>query len=129
MRRMTPRHAKRRATSKVRTPVWITTIRRRACSRAVTIPRTIRACIATPIRTIPSCGGERVSEDDEIDRSVVQHGWHAIGVDDHEPPFLYTIGLISQFQHPELVILGLEGKTAHPLVARSVEMIRNGTRL
>jgi len=37
--------------------------RRRACSRAATIPTTTRACIATPIRTTPSCseqssGGE-----------------------------------------------------------------------
>jgi len=70
-----------------------------------------------------------VGEDDDIDRSIVKHGWHAIGVDDHDPPFLYTCGLISQFRHPELVILGLDGKTAHPVVASIVKVIRNGTRL
>jgi Domain of unknown function (DUF4262) len=70
-----------------------------------------------------------VGEDDEIDRSVVEHGWHAIAIDDREPPFLYTCGLITQFQQPELVILGLTRKMAYSVVASIVEVIRNGTRL
>lgn len=70
-----------------------------------------------------------MSEDDEIDRSIVEHGWHAIAVDDHEPPFLYTIGLITQWNHPELIILGLDRRTAHSVIAAVVENIRRGTRV
>ena len=70
-----------------------------------------------------------VNEDDEIDRSIVEHGWHAIAVEDHEPPFLYTIGLITQSNHPELIILGLDRRTAHSVVAAVVENIRAGTRV
>ncbi len=70
-----------------------------------------------------------VNEDDDIDRSVAKHGWHAIAVDDHEPPFLYTCGLITRSQHPELVIVGLEGEVAYRIVAAIVELIRNGTQL
>ena len=48
----------RRAT-RARTRASIPTTRRRACSRAATIPTTIRACIATRIPTIPSCTATR----------------------------------------------------------------------
>jgi uncharacterized protein DUF4262 len=70
-----------------------------------------------------------VSEDDDIDRSVFEHGWHAIAVEDHEPPFLYTIGLITQSNHPELIILGLERRTAYSVIADVVATIRAGADL
>jgi len=28
----------------------------------------------------------------DVEASIAKHGWHAISVDDHDPPFLYTIG-------------------------------------
>ena len=67
-----------------------------------------------------------MGEDDDIDRSIAQHGWHAIAVDDCDPPFLYTIGLISKSQHPELLILGLDRRTSYSIVTALVELIREG---
>jgi hypothetical protein len=28
----------------------------------------------------------------DVEASIAKHGWHAISVDDHDPPFLYAIG-------------------------------------
>jgi len=67
--------------------------------------------------------------DDDIDRSVAEHGWHAIAVEDHEPPFLYTIGLITRSNHPELIILGLDRRTAYSVIAAIVENIRARAQL
>jgi hypothetical protein len=67
-----------------------------------------------------------MSEDDDIDRSVAAHGWHAIAVGDHVPPFLYTCGLLTRSNHPELVLFGVEKKTAYRVVAGCVRAIREG---
>jgi hypothetical protein len=70
-----------------------------------------------------------VGEDLEIDESVTKHGWHAISVDDHDPLFLYTCGLLSRHSHPELIMLGLDSEAAHVVVADIIEHIQAGTRL
>lgn len=70
-----------------------------------------------------------MNEDDEIDRSVAARGWHAISVRDHEPPFLYTIGLITQSNHPELIILGLNQRSASAVISALVDKVRAGTQL
>lgn len=53
--------------------------------------------------------------DDEIAEVVKQHGWFAASISDHNPPFLYTIGLMHSCRHPELIIFGLEPDNAHAL--------------
>jgi hypothetical protein len=69
-----------------------------------------------------------VSEDDDIDRRVAKHGWTAISVDDHEPQFTYTCGLLTRSQHPELIVVGLAGKTAYRVLAAVIERIQRGER-
>jgi hypothetical protein len=71
-----------------------------------------------------------VSEDAEIAESVQRHGWHAIAVEgtEDEPPFVYTIGLCDRFDHPELVIVGLEAKVAHSLLSDMLAEIRTGRK-
>jgi len=66
------------------------------------------------------------SEDEEIARSVSKHGWHAINVNDASPPFVYTCGLVTTFEHPELIIFGLESREAYSVLAVMVEEIRRG---
>jgi hypothetical protein len=69
-----------------------------------------------------------VSDDARIAESVGRHGWHAIAVEgtQDEPPFSYTIGLCDRLGHPELVVLGLEARVAHGLLADVVSAIRSG---
>jgi Domain of unknown function (DUF4262) len=64
--------------------------------------------------------------DEDIARSVARHGWHAISVFDHAPPFVYTCGLMTTFQHPEAIIFGLGSETAYSVLNTIVDAIRNG---
>jgi hypothetical protein len=67
-----------------------------------------------------------LTKDQEIARSVAENGWHAISVTDCFPSFVYTCGLLTTFQHPELVVFGLEQHTAYSTLAVMVESLRNG---
>lgn len=61
-------------------------------------------------------------------------GWHCMGVLDDlangEPPFAYTIGLTATFRdpspHPELVVVGLDPRQGHTLLAAAVCGMRDG---
>lgn len=64
--------------------------------------------------------------DDEIAQVVKEHGWYAASVYDHEPPFLYTIGLMQTCCHPELITFGLEPSNAHALFSGIIRDLRAG---
>lgn len=64
--------------------------------------------------------------DDEFADDVRTHGWSAVAINDGEPPFLYTVGLMYSFDHPELVMFGLESDNAHALFAGLVRDLRSG---
>jgi len=64
--------------------------------------------------------------DDEIAEIVRRYGWYAANINDHEPPFLYTIGLMETCRHPEFIIFGLDGKDAHALFSGLIRNIRAG---
>jgi len=66
-----------------------------------------------------------MSEDQRIADSVEKHQWHAIGVDDATPPFLYTIGLCATLNHPDLIIFNLEREMAHRVCSALVKRIKN----
>jgi hypothetical protein len=63
---------------------------------------------------------------DEIAEIVRQYGWYAANVSDHKPPFVYTIGLMETCKHPEFIVFGLDGDTAHALLSGLVRDIRAG---
>jgi hypothetical protein len=67
-----------------------------------------------------------VYADKDIARTVSQHGWQAIGVFDDEPPFVYTCGLMTTFQHPEAIIFGLGSETGHSVLSSMVHEMRRG---
>jgi hypothetical protein len=67
-----------------------------------------------------------LSEDDEIAQTVAKHGWQAINISDTSPPFLYTCGLLTTFEHPELIIFGLESRQTHAILAAMVNGLRSG---
>ena len=50
------------------------------------------------------------SSESPIAESVERFGWHCISIDDIDPPFLYSIGLMTTFNHPEAINFGLNSK-------------------
>lgn len=64
--------------------------------------------------------------EEEIAEVVRQYGWYAASIFDHEPPFLYTIGLMQTLDHPEMIVFGLDPENAHALFSSLVEQIRVG---
>jgi hypothetical protein len=62
----------------------------------------------------------------EIAEVIREHGWYVANVCDGEPPFLYTIGLMQTWDHPELILFGLDARNGHGILAAMVESIRTG---
>lgn len=58
--------------------------------------------------------------EEEIAEVVRQYGWYAASVNDHDPPFLYTIGLMQTHNHPEMIIFGVDAESAHALFSQLV---------
>lgn len=66
--------------------------------------------------------------DEEIAKIVERHGWFAAEISDAEPPFLYSIGLMSTHKHPELIVFGLDSDEAYALVAAIIDQIKSGKK-
>jgi hypothetical protein len=64
--------------------------------------------------------------DDEIAEGVRKHGWYALSICDHQPPFHYTIGLMHTLNHPELIVFGLDADNGYALFAGLVRELRKG---
>jgi Domain of unknown function (DUF4262) len=61
---------------------------------------------------------------------VAKLGWTATVVigDEEHPSFVYTTGLVATFEHPEVIIFGLEQRLAYDILALVVSDIRAGKR-
>jgi hypothetical protein len=74
-----------------------------------------------------------ISEEDR-DRKLLadieEIGWHVILIPegDDGPPFAYTIGLFRTFEHPEIIIFGLDLDLMHQMINLIGEEIRQGRR-
>jgi hypothetical protein len=64
--------------------------------------------------------------DEEIAEIVKEHGWYAASINDHNSPFLYSIGLMQTLKHPEFIMFGLEADNVHALFSQLIENIRQG---
>ena len=64
--------------------------------------------------------------EEEIADVVREHGWYAASISDHQPPFLYTIGLMQTQNHPEFIMFGLDAGNMHALISQLVQNIRTG---
>jgi hypothetical protein len=69
-------------------------------------------------------GDRKVLED------ITRFGWHVVGVlaDESGPAFSFTIGLLHQYGHPEILIAGLEAATMHPLLNQAGRLIKSGAK-
>jgi hypothetical protein len=68
--------------------------------------------------------------DRKLFADVKKFGWHVIKVapDDEGPAFAYSIGIYHSFQHPEIVIFGLDVTDMHRMINAIGEAIRSGSR-
>jgi hypothetical protein len=59
---------------------------------------------------------------------VKQYGWHVLKVlaDEGHSSHTYSVGLYKSFGHPEVVIVGLPGDTAHAFIDNLADEIRDG---
>ncbi len=62
----------------------------------------------------------------KISRNIEEFGWHATAIEDGWPPFVYTSGLTTHHNHPEIIILGLQSKVAYPILNTIVAEIKKG---
>ena len=71
---------------------------------------------------------------DEADlrvRSDIEtYGWHVakIAGDDKAPPWAFTIGLEHSFEHPEVLVIGMELELLHGLLNQIGEQVKRGRR-
>lgn len=64
--------------------------------------------------------------EEEIAEAVRKYGWDALSISDHEPPFLYSVGLMPTYEHPEFIVFGLDSANAHALFSGLVQSLRAG---
>jgi len=70
--------------------------------------------------------------EDEHDKKLLadvkEYGWHVLGIqeDAEGPAFAYSIGLHHTFEHPEVIIFGLDVKVMHKIINGIGEQIRSG---
>jgi hypothetical protein len=64
-----------------------------------------------------------------FDRKVLpaleKSGWYVLGVA-ADPPFSYSIGLFEHFQHPEIILFGLDSTSAYHIINDAGRRIREG---
>ena len=66
-------------------------------------------------------------EEQGILDTVQKHGWSAMAIDDDPAGrFIYTVGLMETFNHPELCVFGLHSSRAHGILSAMVKIIRGG---
>jgi hypothetical protein len=64
----------------------------------------------------------------KIISNVHTYDFHVVAIraEKDTPQFFYTIGLYYQYQHPELLIMGMEVNDAHAILMNAHELIKNG---
>lgn len=54
--------------------------------------------------------------DARIIRNVRERGCHIVGIPDGDPEFAFSIGLYLNYGHPEIIIIGLDGRDAAVII-------------
>lgn len=75
------------------------------------------------------CDGRSFEEVERgVDLSILIYGWHLAMVE-ASTPWSYTIGLTETFDHPELVVVGMELAAEQKLINMAVQLIERDGRL
>src|SRR5262245_35818580 len=77
----------------------------------------------------PRCVGESEAEQ-KLLADVAEYGWHVMKVLETEetPSWAYAIGLYKNFQHPEILVFGLDLDLMHHIVNAIGEDARRGKK-
>jgi hypothetical protein len=80
-----------------------------------------------PPSTLPTPTDEH---DRQLLADVKKYGWHVIAVreDKEGPGFAYSIGLFHTFEHPEVIVFGLDLRLMHQMINGIGEQIKSGER-
>ncbi|HEX4124406.1 MAG TPA: DUF4262 domain-containing protein [Tepidisphaeraceae bacterium] len=68
-----------------------------------------------------------MSLEQSISEGVRKNGFRILTISDHTPPFAYSVGLMFTYQHPELIILGLN-QAGTDILRGMVHLIGHGRR-
>ena len=68
-----------------------------------------------------------MTPEQSISDGVQRDGFRVLAINDHRPPFAYTVGLMFTFQHPELIIFGLQKDGAN-ILRLMAKLIGGGQR-
>ena len=73
-----------------------------------------------------------MTKDQTILSNIEEHGWHCSNVFDPEginKDFAYSIGFEETFNHPEIMVFGLDHEVAHQILWDIVNDIKDGVKL
>lgn len=83
----------------------------------------------------PRLSPEEIAENrrriiEDLRKDITEYGFvpQAVGGNGEQPGFLYTIGLTTTWNHPELYVVGLNPEQAYDIVAGLVDRISEGER-
>lgn len=73
----------------------------------------------------PRCDG---LDDEKVVSDVAEYGWHVVKIPDNgeTPGWAFSIGLYKNFNHPEIVIFGLDDELMHFVINSVGEDVRRG---
>lgn len=72
----------------------------------------------------------QLTPDEKVKADIEKFGWHVVKVaeDKEGPGFCYTIGFHRTLNHPEVIIIGLPGNSAHQILNHIGSLIEAGNR-
>src|SRR5919206_474259 len=75
----------------------------------------------------PRCEG---LDDEKLFADVAEYGWHVLKIFEKEttPGWAFSIGLYKNFNHPEIVVFGLNDDLMHSIINSIGEEVRAGKR-
>jgi hypothetical protein len=75
----------------------------------------------------PRCEG---GNDEKVFTDVAEYGWHVVRVleKSETPGWAFSIGIYRNFNHPEVVVFGLNGDLMHSVINSIGEDVRTGKR-
>jgi len=68
--------------------------------------------------------------DEKLVADVKEYGWHVVKIleKDETPGWAFSVGLYKNFNHPEIVVFGLNDEVAHSLINAIGDVVRAGNR-
>jgi hypothetical protein len=69
-----------------------------------------------------------MTSEEKLENNISQYGWTVINVlgDEDEKSYSYSVGFHKSFNHPEIVISGLDGEVASQIINSIGDAIKNG---